>query len=467
MARWPWTRNPAKPAPEAEIRRLRRPVELHLGTALADAHTVSHEIKSVERINLQRAIDRWAEESRPAAQLFGYSTKGYFSDDGLIAHLVTDELTQAPFERLRVESGPGEGVDCTLRGLYLVHRDGEPIVLAFRPPRLTRELPVMEVFAATRETASRTLTALLEQAQRDSVYRGRTLSLEQSRGWGEGFTIRFHDLRSTAREQIVLPEELLVVVDRNVLGMMRHAGALRAAGRRLRRGLLFHGPPGTGKTLVVRYLASECKDHTIILLTGSRQGLIREACDVARLLSPSIVVLEDVDLIAEDRDHNRCASVLHELLNEMDGLLGGDDVVFLLTTNRPEILEPALAARPGRIDQAVAFPLPDEACRRKLFAVYGRGLDLSALDLERWVAQTRGVSPAFIEELLRKAVLMAAERGEASNPVRLRDQDVQDAIRELVFFGGELTQKLLGYRPSRIGYQASAHVAAPGVTGES
>jgi ATP-dependent 26S proteasome regulatory subunit len=127
-------------------------------------------------------------------------------------------------------------------------------------------------------------------------------------------------------------------------------------------------------------------------------------------------------------------------------------VTFLLTTNRPEALEPALAARPGRVDQAVYFPLPDEECRRRLFDVYGRGLDLTALDLRRWVVQTDGVSPAFIEELLRKAALSAAERGEASRPLSLRDSDVQEAIRDLVQFGGELTQKLLGYRTGRFGF---------------
>src|SRR5262249_15641693 len=142
-------------------------------------------------------------------------------------------------------------------------------------------------------------------------------------------------------------------------------------------------------------------------------------------------------------------------MNEMDGLGAQAEVTFLLTTNRPEILETALSARPGRIDQAIVFPLPDESCRRRLFGVYGRGLDLSALDLRRWVAQTEGVSPAFIEELLRKATLLAAERGEGSAPLRLTDADIHEALQELIFFGGELTQKLLGYRPQRIGYGAS------------
>ena len=120
--------------------------------------------------------------------------------------------------------------------------------------------------------------------------------------------------------------------------------------------------------------------------------------------------------------------------------------IFILTSNRPDIIEPALAARPGRVDQAIEFPLPDEGCRGRLFELYGRGLDMAEVNLGRWIGQTEGVSPAFIEELLRKSALMAAKRGESSAPMKLRDSDVEHALKELVYFGGELTKKLLGYR---------------------
>ena len=405
MVQWPWS----KP-PKVKVRKLRKPIETHLGADLAKAQSVSHEIKPFERLDLQRTLDRWVAESDPEAEEFGYTAEGYFSDDGLVKYLVTDTLIQAPVERLQLDSGSDQRLDCVVRGLFLLHWGGRRTVVAFRPPRLTFHLPIVEVIAATREAARETLTALLEEARRDSAYRGRTLTLEAN-SRGENFNIRFQPLRPTPREQMVLPEELIRVVELNVLGMLRHAGTLREAGRSVRRGLLFHGPPGTGKTMMVRYLAGACADHTVIVLSGAQQGLVREACRAARLLAPTIVILEDVDLVAEDRERNRCPTILHELLNEMDGVSDREQVTFLLTTNRPETLEPALAARPGRIDQAVFFPLPDERCRRRLFEVYGRGLDLSAIDWGRWVAQTDGVSPAFIEELLRKATLVAADAG--------------------------------------------------------
>jgi ATP-dependent 26S proteasome regulatory subunit len=130
-----------------------------------------------------------------------------------------------------------------------------------------------------------------------------------------------------------------------------------------------------------------------------------------------------------------------ELLNEMDGLPGDADVVVLLTSNRPELLEPALVARPGRVDLAVEIPLPDPAARRRLFELYGRGLVLRVDGLDRLVGQTEGVSPAFIRELLRKAALLAVGPGEE---IVVEDRHLDQALHELVVGGGELTRRLLG-----------------------
>ena len=94
-----------------------------------------------------------------------------------------------------------------------------------------------------------------------------------------------------------------------------------------------------------------------------------------------MMVIEDVDLIARERTHMHGPGeevLLNKLLNEMDGLREDADVLFILTTNRPDQIEPALVSRPGRIDQAIEFPLPDEEGRAKLTKLYARGLQVSA-----------------------------------------------------------------------------------------
>jgi ATP-dependent 26S proteasome regulatory subunit len=128
----------------------------------------------------------------------------------------------------------------------------------------------------------------------------------------------------------------------------------------------------------------------------------------------------------------------------MDGLADDIDLLFVLTTNRPDILEPALAARPGRIDQAIRVPPPDAACRRRLFELYGRGLKTSGADWERLVERTAGASGAFIRELLRKAAVFAAEDTDDGAELLIHQQHLDEALTELLVAGGELTHSLLG-----------------------
>ena len=417
---------------------VREAVEAHMSGPCEACETMTHTIRPIERINLHRALDRKLGEG---GRLIGYSASTH--NNVTVSELLLDDKLIAPVQRQRFETKPDEFLDCVTRGIYLVYHGGKPIVVLLSLPDSNYDSPALEVMARDRATTGAMMEWLFQELKRELVYKGRTIFLEVDRA-GQ-IHVRFQPVRPTTRESLIFSEELLSVVERNVLGMVRHGETLRRAGRSTRQGLLFHGAPGTGKTLMLRYLGSVLPDHTVIVLTGREQALVRESCQVARQLAPSLVLFEDVDLIARDREDNDCPTLLHDLMNEMDGLGPKAEVIFVLTTNRPETLEAALTARPGRIDQAIEFPLPDDDCRRRLFVLYGKGLSLSGVDLPRWIDRTNGVSPAFIEELLRKSTLMAAVRGEASDPLELRDEDVHRAMEELVVFGGELTQKLLGF----------------------
>ena len=175
-----------------------------------------------------------------------------------------------------------------------------------------------------------------EAIQTRNVYRGHVISLTAD---FPELSVKFHRLPTIDREAIILPEGLLERIERLTVEFGRQSGRLREAGRHLKRGILLHGPPGTGKTLTVMYLASAMRDRTTFLLTVKGLGLISHTCAMARTLQPSIVILEDVDLIAEEPTKGGSATpLLFELLNEMDGLSDDADVMFLLTTNRPDLL---------------------------------------------------------------------------------------------------------------------------------
>ena len=209
--------------------------------------------------------------------------------------------------------------------------------------------------------------------------------------------------------------------------------------------------PGTGKTHTIHYLASELPHHTTLLITAEQVGLLDHYFRLARFLQPSMIVVEDVDLIARAREQmgSACEEVLlNKLLNEMDGLRENADVIFILTTNRPDQLEPALASRPGRIDQAIEFPLPDEQGRIKLVKLYSRGLELPEELLGLIVRRTKGASPAFIKELMRRAAQFQFEAGVDG---RLRQAALDGALEEMVFSGGALNLKLLGGSSTDLG----------------
>jgi ATP-dependent 26S proteasome regulatory subunit len=203
-----------------------------------------------------------------------------------------------------------------------------------------------------------------------------------------------------------------------------------------------------GKTHTLRYLASELTDVTIIELSGDALDLIGTACSVARALQPSMVVVEDVDLIAEDRDmYGGGSPVLFSLLNEMDGLNEDADVIFMLTTNRADLLEPALAARPGRVDQAVALELPDSAARRRLFELYRGGLHIDTARLDAVIKRTDGVTASFLKELLRRAALAAAQDSSQAPPgdlLSVSADHLDAALDELLDSRNAVTRALLG-----------------------
>lgn len=133
-------------------------------------------------------------------------------------------------------------------------------------------------------------------------------------------------------------------------------------------------------------------------------------------------------------------ALLNKLLNEMDGLREDADVMFILTTNRPDQLEPALASRPGRIDQAIEFPLPDDEGRAKLVTLYARGLHVSPEVSSLIVSRTKGASAAFIKELMRRSAQFQMEAGESP---ALDSASVDAALEEMLFTGGALNAKLL------------------------
>jgi len=421
----------------------------HLGGDTKGLPVVSRALAGYQRVNFQVAIDAYLDREGRRAELIGLPMmQGYRVG---LAELVKggrnspwfDEGAAGPIEYEPVQVGERR-IMCVAAGLWLIDDGDEPLLLMLRredhgmgPTKLG-----LEIMARERESAESLLGELERLMAEQNVYRGRILVLSASPYGGVG--VQIQRLRAVRREQIVFPAGVLERIERHTKTFAEHADALRAAGRHLKRGLLLHGPPGTGKTLTVMYLSQLMPDRTVLLLAGHALGALSAACEMTRELAPAMLVLEDVDLVAEDRMNEHPTSLLFELLNQMDGLNEDIDIVFVLTTNRPEVIEPALAARPGRIDLAVSMPLPDEDGRGRLLDLYGVGLQLEVRDRPRFITATEGTTPAFIREVLRRAALLAAERGD---PGHVTDALLSAALEELNEASDQLTASLLGGPP--------------------
>ncbi len=431
------------------VRRLRE----HFGTDPSLLPIVAETFETYEHANVHLALESYVSQDGRSAQILGISGLDRFSE-GALADLVAPTgtgwlgrvaLKEGPVQYVSLSLDAERMLSCVQSGLFLVSGRDSPLAVMIQGPAETRPYSKakVEVMARQKSEGESFLADIRLAIRKSSIYRGRTLTLSQD-VYG-AMQIKFHGMPAIGRENIILPQGLLERIERQTVRFGEHAARLQSAGRHLRRGILLHGPPGAGKTLTAMYLASALKSRTVILLTGMMVGLLQRCCALARWLQPSIVILEDVDLIAEDRTRllGGAAPLLVELLNEMDGLADDADIIFLLTTNRPEVLEPALAARPGRIDQAFEIPLPDSHGRRRLFQLYSQGMTVRLNELDQFVKRSKGASGAFIRELMRKAALYAADEGPH---IVVEDRHVEEAFGELLIHGKELTKSLLGFR---------------------
>ena len=275
--------------------------------------------------------------------------------------------------------------------------------------------------------------------QEHSILRGQVVTFAGD-PYGQALGgITFFERPAMTRGDVVLPDGLLERVGEHVLGIAQHRAVLAAHGQHLKRGILLFGPPGTGKTHTVRYLLSQSPGTTVVLLSGGSLQFIHEAAKVARAHQPAIVVLEDCDLIAEDRSFGPMAKpLLFEVLDALDGIDSDADVAFLLTTNRVEQLERALTQRPGRVDLAAEIPLPDEQGRRALVRLYAGPL-FSDGAVDAVARGSEGTTASFAKELVRRAVLLAAAAG--SDP---GDEHLAAALDALQSDSEALTRSLLG-----------------------
>jgi ATPase family associated with various cellular activities (AAA) len=450
-------------AARADEASIQRRLADHLGAEAGELPVASSSWPRYDQVNVQAGVDAWLAEpgrEHEVAGITGFGHRMFGLAD--LAQLGTRQpgLGLGSVTTDLLPSGPDAAtLACVQCALYLVSDADGPVALLVRGPEEHMSPGVtVEAVAGSAGRAHRAVDDIRRLSIARNVFRGHVIEFGgEVFGYDRDALLSFQPRPRVARDEVILPPDVLDGIERQVLGVARHASRLLASGQHLKRGILLHGAPGTGKTHTIRYLLGQLAGVTVLLLSGRALGMIAEACSVARTLQPSVVVVEDVDLIAEQRDYGEGEHpLLFQLLNEMDGLGEDLDITFLLTTNRADLLEPALAQRPGRVDHAALLPVPDADARLRLLHLYQGQLVLDLSDPGAVISRTGGVTASFMKELLRRAALRAADESgpeDAGTPIRVTDAHLATALDQLLDTRNELTRVLLGGQAAEGGAQ--------------
>jgi hypothetical protein len=439
-----WVHSPAAGAGQGnEVSAL---VHDFLGPGGTHHSVVTRELPPFEHVNLQTAIDAWSARLGRTVEVRGVALPPHYGGLSL-QQLVAGEglpplrLTAPALADL--PNGPDSTLGCLRLALLLVTDQHGRYVVMIHAPNEHQQGLQLEVAGLPVDLAQRLLAELDQLRAELNVYRGHLLDVTLDQMGRVNLT--FGGPPGIGRDDVVLPAAVLERAERHALGVAGHREALLAAGQHLKRGLLLYGPPGTGKTHTTRYLLGQMTGYTRLVLTGRSLVAVGAVTDLARALLPAVVVLEDVDLVAEERSHGPASSpVLFDLLDAMDGAAPDADLLFLLTTNRADLLEPALAARPGRVDVAVEVALPDAPARERLLRLYGQNVPLALTDedVNLAVERTDGTTASFLKEVIRRSVLESLQDDPAL--VAVTGAQLARALDDLLDAAQAVTRTLLG-----------------------
>ena len=241
----------------------------------------------------------------------------------------------------------------------------------------------------------------------ENPQRGRVLEATVVEG---GLKLGIAATIGNARADLVLPADVWREVDVFLAAATSRRDLMRRLGLGTNRGMLVAGPPGVGKTHLVRAIAAELHGRftTILADAGTMRHMIAELYASSDAFGPTLIVLDDIDLVLGHRDSNGDNGALADFLSTLDGVLEREDILTIATTNDPKALDPA-AQRTARFDMVVTLPLPDEGSRARILRRHLEPLSL-ALDYDAIARLLEGATGADVKEVVRRAVLEHGDR---------------------------------------------------------
>lgn len=235
-------------------------------------------------------------------------------------------------------------------------------------------------------------------------------------------------------DKYYFPQEVISVYNSHIKNFLENYSTYSKYGIK-RRGVLYYGPPGTGKTSIGKIACNELKDNSVIwvtidILSENNNGMtaIKKMYVLADYLAPCLIILEDLDLFAEDRDGRTNNNALGTLMNVLDGVNSIDGAATIGTTNRHELIEHALSNRPGRFDRTQEVPTMDATCREHMLRDRLAAYSFSDETLTYMVECGEKWTGATMNEFLNTISIMLIEEGRTEVGGELSLKVVKKAI---------------------------------------
>jgi cell division protease FtsH len=263
----------------------------------------------------------------------------------------------------------------------------------------------VEGTAETNEEIRTFIAGVMAIAEKENFYRGKKVEFNGR--------IRFLNVQDKSWDSIVMDAEIKAEMKANTVSFLKRTEQWSKYGIPLKRGILLAGEPGTGKTVICRALMAESDGITCITTNGyalDSDDYISELYELAEDLSPSIVFIEDIDLIGQNRmefGYQRGPALL-SLLAVLDGVEEHKEIVTVATTNCPETLDKALSQRPSRFDRVIRLTRPSIEQRRELVHRLCQKIPLTE-DIRDYIAcKAEGCTPAQLQEMIYGLVIQCS-----------------------------------------------------------
>ncbi len=365
----------------------------------------------------------WEENKVP---IYLYDMMGWLEQDFDIENRIAYSMSKRKVTGVQYHqfSYPHGQEKMPIRATYYVKKkdDGTPFVIDFQPlDGLHLEVQILHLPETRIEDFH---LAYREYATENGILKNNVVNAK----------LEFISIDEVGWDDVVLTNEQRASLDRNIVKFIDNIELFEAKNLPTSRGSLVTGPPGTGKTLTCSAIMNQV-ESTIIYITSEdirERGQIADLYDIARKVSPTIMVVEDIDTLGGiDRTKGGDHPILGEFLNCLAGVESNGGVITIATTNYPEYLDKALVDRPGRFDLRIDFGLPDEKLRKYILQKYLSSFNHQKIDLKPLVKDTEGMTGAHLKEMVMMAYMDCLEASNYKKNTKITQKHLE-ASRKII-----------------------------------